>query len=87
MYVGRLQTVTAEEVCNVLKSLPSKTAFGVDGISYLLLREAGPGPQALVSLFNNTIALGCVPGELKIAVISPVFKGGRKDRRPLEIIY
>ena len=36
-----LETVTAEDVCNVLKSLPStsKTSVGVGGISYTVSYE------------------------------------------------
>ena len=30
---------------------------------------------------KKSVPLGCVPGEWKTAVVKPVFKGGRKDRR------
>ena len=54
-----LDAVTPEEVKNGLKSLPSKTSVGEDGISYRLLQEVGPGVVGpLVSLFNKSISLG-----------------------------
>ena len=74
--------LSAREVANVLKSLPNKLSTGSDGISYQLLKEAGPGIVGpLTTLFNRSISLGQVPDEWKHAIVSPIYKGGRKDRR------
>ena len=35
----------------------------------------------LTTLFNLSITLNKVPDEWKEAIVSPVFKGGRKDRQ------
>ena len=70
-------SVTAEEVRNVLKSLPSKTHLGIVGISSCLLREATCSPGVpvgpLVSLFIKIISLGCLPDESKTVLVIPVF--------------
>ena len=74
--------LSAREVGNVLKSLPNKLSTGSDGISYQLLKEAGPGIVGpLTTLFNRSISLGQVPDEWKHAIVSPIYKGGRKDKR------
>ena len=74
--------LSAREVANVLKSLPNKLSTGSDGILYQLLKEAGPGIVGpLTTLFNRSISLGQVPDEWKHAIVSPIYKGGRKDRR------
>ena len=71
---------------NGLKSLPSKTSVGEDGISYRLLQEVGPGVVGpLVSLFNKSISLGSVPTEWKMAVSTPIFKGGVRSSDPCEL--
>ena len=68
----------------VLKSLPNKSSCGKDQISYQMMKEAGPGLVGpLVSLFAAamSIRLRQVPDEWRKAIITPIFKGGRKDRR------
>ena len=66
----------------VLSSLPSKSSTGTDGISYRLLKEAGPavvGP--LTTSFNISLRLSQVRDEWKRSVISPLFNGGNRDRQ------
>ena len=46
------------------------------------MKEAGPGfVGPLVSLFSASIRLRQVPDEWRKAIVTPMFKGGRKDRR------
>ena len=74
--------VKASEVKNVLKSLPSKNSTGTDNISYRLLKQAGPGVVGpLTTLFYISLRKGEVPGEWKCAMVSPIFKGGNRDRQ------
>ena len=62
--------------------LPNKTSCGSDKISYRMMKEAGQGLVGrLVSLFNASVRLRQVPDEWQKAIIKPIFKGGKKDRR------
>ena len=69
-------------VQRVLCSLPNKTLCGSDKISYHMMKEAGQGLVGpLVSLINASLRLRQVPDECQKAIIKPIFKGGKKDRR------
>ena len=55
-------------------------------MSYQMMKEAGPGLQStsvglLVSLFAASIRLRHVPHEWRKTIVTPIFTGGRKDRR------
>ena len=79
-----IQNFSAEDVREAVQSLPNKTSFGPDQISYRLLKEAGLGVVGpLTTLFNLSITLNKVPDEWKEAIVSPVFKGGRKTDKIL----
>ena len=73
--------LSAREVGNVLKSLPNKLSTGSDGIFISTFERSRPWyRRALTTLFNMSISLGQVPDEWKYAIVSPICKGGRKDR-------
>ena len=77
-----LGKISPSEVRRVLKSLPKKSLCGQDQISYQMMKEAGPGLVGpLVSLFAASIRLRQVPDERWKAIVTPIFKGGKKDRR------
>ena len=80
--VFSIKSFSEVEVFGVIQSLPNKLSTGADKISYRLLKEAGPGLiSPLTALFNRSVDAGEVPDEWKAAEITPVFKGGNKDRR------
>ena len=66
------------------KTFKNENCVGAEGeeISYRLLKEAGTGIIGpLTTLFNLSLRLQEVPSEWKCSVISPIFKGGRKNRQ------
>ena len=76
-----LTIVSSLDVGKVVHSLPAKTSSSKDNISYQLLKAAGNGVIApLTALINNSIRLVQVLNEWKMAIVTPVFKGGQKDR-------
>ena len=49
----KLEEISAADVRKILSSLTNKNSTGPDGISYRLLKEAGPGVAGpLTTLFN-----------------------------------
>ena len=67
-----LGNIHPSDVQRVLRSLPNKTSCGSDKISYRMIRR----------LVKVWLAL-CreVPEEWRRAIIKPIFKGGKKDRK------
>ena len=79
--IFEFQELSSDDVKKAIRSLPNKTSTGPDRISYRLLKEAGPnvvGP--LTTLYNYSLRTQQIPEEWKMAVVSPIFKGGHRDR-------
>ena len=79
--IFEFQELSSDDVKKAIRSLPNKTSTGPDRISYRLLKEAGPnvvGP--LTTLYNYSLRTQKIPEEWKMAVVSPIFKGGHRDR-------
>lgn len=83
-------SVTVDSIMRVLKSLPTYSSSGPDGISNMLLKEGGPALLILIcDLFSMIITAGTLPSEWKSAVVVPIFKKGnrhdRKNYRPISL--
>jgi hypothetical protein len=75
-----LQTCTVEEILEIIKKLPSKTAAGWDGISVKVIKKISPLiANPLTHLVNCSFLEGIFPQNMKIAKINPLYKKGDKD--------
>ena len=79
--IFEFQELSSDDVKKAILSLPNKTSTSPDRFSYRLLKEAGPnvvGP--LTTLYNYSLRTQQIPEEWNMAVVSPIFKGGHRDR-------
>ena len=89
--VFELHTVSTEEVFHLLCNIKVSKATGHDKISPKLLKDSADiVVPTLVNIFNQSIKSGIFPDDLKIAVISPIFKAEDKAQctnyRPISIL-
>ena len=76
----KFDRVKEEEVLALLRSLDPNKAVGSDEVSAKILRVAAAGISgSLTSLFNYSLESGELPGEWKLAHITPVPKGGDSE--------
>jgi hypothetical protein len=68
-------TITEQDVSDILKTLNTKKAYGPDGISPRLIKEAGPSiVKVLTRLFNKSLELAKFPLAWKRANVLPIYK-------------
>ena len=82
---------TEDHVAHLLSRLPDCKAQGSDGIpGYLLSRAADILSPSVTELFNKSLASGVVPQGMKIANITPLYKGGDRsiatNYRPVSLL-
>ena len=85
-----LRDITSTEVRNIISSLKSSAA-GWDGINTKILKTACETLlPVLVHIFNQSLATGIVPTELKVAKVIPIFKKGDPELtinyRPISVL-
>ena len=74
-----LTPVTEEECLKLIKNLKN-TRCNVDSIPVRIFKEIGSiVVKPLISLINSCFSVGCFPDVLKIARLTPIFKGGEKS--------
>ena len=68
-------TVSSDDVKDMIASLKSKSSFGHDGVSSILLKQLSPEIyKVLTCIINQSLMTGIFPNSLKIAKISPIYK-------------
>jgi hypothetical protein len=87
------ELTTDEKVLNLIKTLEPKTSSSYDNISAkLLLQLADMLHSVLRLIINKSLMTGIFPDKLKIAIVSPIFKGKETDPhefsnyRPISIL-
>ena len=78
-------------VLEIIKSLPSNVATGLDGISSLLLNLIAPAvAPSLAKVINCSIINSIFPAQLKLARVTPIYKQGSKtdlgNYRPISVL-
>ena len=86
-----LNTVTVEEVKQILLNLDPSKATGIDNISARFLRDgASILANPIKQICNLSITQGCFPDSCKSAKLKPLFKKGNKTNpekyRPISIL-
>lgn len=82
---------TYEDVVNAIKLLKSKVSYGMDGISGATIKEnMNIFAPLLVYIYSESLRLGVVPEEFKVASVVPIYKSGVdsdvSSYRPISVI-
>ena len=87
----KLDPVPETEVYKYLSNVKPTKSTGYDKIPPKLIKDAaGVISRSLTIIFNKSIISGILPEDLKIAVLSPIFKKGDRSRcgncRPISVL-
>ena len=87
----KLDPVTETEIYKYLSNVKPTKSTGYDKIPPMLIKDAaGVISRSLTIIFNRSIVSGIFPEDLKIAVLSPVFKKGDRSScgnyRPISVL-
>ena len=86
-----LHSTSASEIEKITMALPSKTSFGHDKISNVMLKSIIPAISIPLSIvFNQSILTGKFPHKMKQAEVVPLYKGKNMDLvvnyRPISLL-
>ena len=79
------------DILSIINSLDSNKATGLDGISAKILKSAAHiVSPSLLEIINISLSSGQFPDPLKLAKVTPIYKGGSKDDptnyRPISLL-
>ena len=80
-----------EEVKEEVNNMKNKSSSGVDGVLSKIIKHVGPFIcDKLCHIFNLTFSTGSIPDELKVSLVTPIYKSGDKEDftnyRPISVL-
>ncbi len=83
--------ITVDQVLDELNAISSNKASGLDNVCTKLIKYGSKAIAVILcKIFNMCLKQGCVPDELKVARVTPIYKSGSKDEltnyRPISIL-
>ena len=86
-----INPITKDELENEINNLNSKKSPGYDGISSQVIKAiATEISEPLSHIFNLNFLSGTIPDDLKIALVTPIFKPNEnndfKNYRPISVL-
>ena len=83
--------INASEILIIIENLKNNSAFGIDSISPKILKQFKLEFASKLSiLVNNSIDTCCFPDCLKMALVTPILKGGdcldKQNYRPISVL-
>ena len=86
-----LTPCTVTEVITLIENLPNKISSGYDNISNMLLKKLLTSIVVpLTLIFHKSLSEGVFPDSMKLAEVTPLFKGGNKhmltNYRPISLL-
>ena len=83
--------ISVDQVNEELKAIPANKASGLDSVCTKLIKYGSNAIAAILcKIFNMYLRQGCVPDDLKVARVTPIYKSGSKDDfsnyRPISIL-
>ena len=83
--------ISVDQVIDELHAISPNKASGLDNVCTKLIKYGSKAvAPILCKIFNMCLKQGCVPDELKVARVNPIYKSGSKDDlsnyRPISIL-
>ena len=85
-----IQKISVNELKDAFFHLKISKSAGYDDISFNIVKKCLDLYKPLLHIFNVSIQTGIFPDELKIATVTPIFKGGENwnlgNYRPISVL-
>ena len=76
----QFHTVSNEYVLNLIGTIAPKNSSGIDNLSPKQLKQVAPTIHPIITLIiNQSMVSGIFPDQLKIAIVTPIYKGKQSD--------